>query len=460
MAFNQATFAPIGAQSADTPKLFAYKTTDDINTVTAANYFNDKRFQFSAGDIIMASISGSLSIINVTSASASGVTTSITESPVKELLINSKSDFPDPVAGDITLEAETLYRLGNDIDLGTDRLILSEDTVVSGVESLVITLTYTGTGDMFTGVNVVNRISNLTIDCPNGRILNWSTNVFKLFRMNDVTIKACDKIALMNSVGGAAVCRFTNVSPAEVTTDGIELTGDWNTFFHEVSSGTLSGGAYFNLGTATFDAFIVDLPLVSLAAGTNLISGASGSANINSGGIGLVTRALTSGAGTPLDGVSVEDALWSFKDNDDIADTRPDGLLSLQGNATATVIAVAGTPVLVAGTWVVERASQFTGTTAGRLTYNGGKAATLPVIGSFTVEPVSGGAVNVSIEVAIDGSVVANSKRTSNTSAGNPASITIPWQEVFSTASFIEFFVTNEDTTVNVLVSSGTGRVN
>jgi hypothetical protein len=132
----------------------------------------------------------------------------------------------------------------------------------------------------------------------------------------------------------------------------------------------------------------------------------------------------------------------------------------MQSNATATVIAVAGTPVLVAGTWVVERSSQMTGTTAGRLTYDGGKDATLPITGSFTVEPVSGGAVNISIEVAIDGSVVPNSKRTANSSAGNPASITIPWQEIFATATFVEYFVTNETSTVNILASSATGRVN
>jgi hypothetical protein len=132
----------------------------------------------------------------------------------------------------------------------------------------------------------------------------------------------------------------------------------------------------------------------------------------------------------------------------------------MQGNAVNTVIAVAGTPVLIAGTWVVERASQFTGTTAGRLTYDGGKDATLPITGSFTVEPASGGAVNISIEVAIDGSVIPGSKRTGNTSAGNPISITVPWQEVFSTATFIEYFVTNETTTVDILVSSAVGRVN
>ncbi len=398
--------------------------------------------------------------INVSAAGDSiQIATTATAASTKTVIIAVESDFPAPSAGVITLVADTQYLLVQDITT-SNRFVMQELTTVTGTESLNITFAYTGTGDMFTGVNVANRISHLTIDCPNGRILNWSTNVSRLFRMNDITIKSCDKIAIMNSVGGVAICRFTNVSPAEVTTDGIELTGDWNTFLHEVSAATINGGAYFNLGTATFDAFIVDLPLVNLAGGTNLISGASGSANINTGGIGLVTRALTSGAGVPLSGVSVDDALWHFQNNDDIADTRADGLLSMQSNAVNTVISVQGTPVLVAGTWVIESTSQMTGTTAGKLTYNGGKEARLPITASVTIEPVSGGTITVSACIAINGSVIVNSKREASASPGGAASITVPWQENFSTTDTVEIFVANESSTVDLLVSSAIHRMN
>jgi hypothetical protein len=227
-----------------------------------------------------------------------------------------------------------------------------------------------------------------------------------------------------------------------------------------VSATNITGGTLFNFGSATFSSIVLDLILADLGAGTTLISGAASSANINAGGTAIVTRLLTSGAGTILSTITVNDALWNFFHNDDIADTRPDGLLSMQSNATATVIAVAGTPVLVAGTWVVERASQFSGTVAGRLTYNGGKNVTVPITASLTVEPASGGSTDISIEVAVNGTVVSNSKRTGNASAGNPTSITIPWQEVLSTTNFIEIFVANEGGTVNILVSSAILRVN
>lgn len=384
----------------------------------------------------------------------------LTGTPVstKTVVVNELSDLPTPDTGVITLADDTEYLFTNDVSIGTDRLVMGDNTAVKGSESILITLTYTGTGDMFTMADKTNRISNLTLSCASGRLINWSCTVLKIFRMNDVSISSCDKFGIFAGVSG--ILRFTNVSPAAIATDGLEFTGDFRSFLWEVSAATVSGGALFNLGAATFDSFIANTILATINAGANLISGAAASANINAGGIGLVDTMRISGVGTPLSGVSVDDALWEFRQNDDIADTRPDGLLSMQGNATNTVIAVAGTPVLIAGTWSVERASQMTGTTGGRLTYNGGKDATLPITGSFTVNPASGGTVNISIETAINGVVVPNSKRTASASAAVTASITIPWQEVLSTTDFVEHFVTNEDSTVDVLVSSGTQRVN
>ena len=398
--------------------------------------------------------------INIASTGDSIQITSVTAvASSKTVVISVESDFPAAVAGVITLAADTQYLIVQDISTA-NRFIMNDKTTIQGTDSVNITFTYSGTGDMFTGVNTVNRISKLAINCPNGRFLTWLTNVFKILRMVDITIVACDKVALMNSIGGVGVCRFTNVSPASIATDGVEITGDWNSFLYEVSAANLTAGSYFNLGTATFDSFIIDVILINLAAGANLISGATGSANINTGGIGLVTRVLSSGAGSVLSGVTSDDALWNFQNNDDIPDTRPDGLLSMQGNATNTVIASSGVGVLVAGTWAIETFSQFTGTTAGRLTYDGGKDAKLPITASVTVEPVSGGTQDMGVQVAINGTMIANSKRVSATSSGNPITIDMHWQEVLSTIDFVEVFVSNESGTTNVLVSSAILRVN
>lgn len=386
------------------------------------------------------------------------ISTSAVAVSTKTIIINEISDFPAAVAGVITLLDDREYLLTNDINLGTDRLVMGDNTAVKGTESILITLTYTGTGDMFTMIDQTNRISNMSISCANGRIINWSSTSLKIFRMNDVSITSCDRFGLFNAVDG--ILRFTNVSPAAIATDGLEFQGDYRSFLYEVSASTISGGALFNLGTATFDSFIATTVLATLNAGTNLLSGVAASANINAGGTGQVDTMRINGAGTPLSTINPDDALWVFLHNDDIRDTRPDALISLQSNATATVIAGAGTPVLVAGTWTLEGDSQFTSTTGGRMTYNGGKDVRLPMMFSCTVNPVSGGSVSISTEVAINGTVVPNSKRTANASPAAAASITMPWQETLSPTDFVEVFVTNEDSTVDILVSSATGRVN
>lgn len=376
----------------------------------------------------------------------------------QRVVVSELADFPTPVAGVITLVASTQYFLTESVSLGTNRIVMADSSAITGIESTITTLTYTGTGDMITMSNITARVNNITLSAALGRVYNWSDTSIKVGRFNDVSIAACQKIGIFSGTFG--ILRFTNHSVSNAVIDGAEFTGNFRSLLWEVSAVTMTAGALFNLGTATFDSFIATTVLATLNGTSNFISGAVSSANINANGDGLVTANRLSGAGTPLSGVTVDDALWNFFHNDDIADTRPDGLLSMQANATNTLIAVAGTPVLIAGTWVVERNSQTTGTTAGRTTYDGGKDVTVPLTGSFTVEPASGGAVSISIEVAINGSVVANSKRTASTSAGNPTSITVLWQEVLSTTDFVEYFVTNETTTVDILVSAAVERMN
>ena len=375
---------------------------------------------------------------------------------IKAVVVNVKADFPAPSAGVITLAANTTYLMGDDVNVGTDRFVFSDRSVLSGFESLNITLTYTGTGDLFTMVDTTNRVNNMFISAVNGRIFNWTSTSGLELRVTDVQ-STSGSYGIFN--GSSSILRFTNISPV-MATDGLEFQGSWASVLWEVSGAAINGGIFFDLGTATFRSFIIDKILMTLAGGTTFFSGLTGSANIQAGGIGTIINTRINGAGTSLAGITTSDALWEFFHNDDIADTRPDGLLSLQGNAVNTVIASFGTPVLIAGTWVVERTSQFTGTTGGRLTYDGGKDITIPITGSITIVPVSGGAVNVSVEVAVDGVVIPNSKRTASASSGNPTSITVPWQEVLSTSGFGELFVTNEDSAVDLLVSSAILRVN
>jgi hypothetical protein len=202
---------------------------------------------------------------------------------------------------------------------------------------------------------------------------------------------------------------------------------------------------------------LVDL----IGVGTFFISGQTASANILAGGIGTVLNTRIQGAGTPLSNISPDDDLWQFLVNDDIRDTRTDALLSLSSNALETTISVINTPVKVNGgtAWVDESTSQFTIDTNGRATYTGGKDARLPISISSTIAMASGGAKNITVYVAINGSIIAASGATGSvsTTAGRIGTI---WQETFQPNDFVELFVENNSDTTNIVVTDSVLRVN
>jgi len=392
-------------------------------------------------------------------ASLNQIQISLTSDPTagSTIIISQISDFPAPVVGVITLAASTDYLIVANITT-TNRFILQNDTLVRAVDSSQVRLTYTGTGDMFTSLDASNKITQISITCTTGSFLNIkSTTGAHVFQLVNMTVDSCDKIGVLD---GLFATQFTDVAFLSIVTDGVQFVGAHGLFLAQTDLSIIAAGSLFDLGTATFDTFSYGSSQVALGGTSIMLKGATGSANINAGGLGTILNTRITGTGIPLSGITTDDALWQFLLNDDIADTRPDGLLSLQSNATNTVIATAGVGVLVAGTWVVETTSQMTGTTAGRLTYDGGKDAKLPISGSVTIEPASGGAQTLGVQVAINGTVIANSLQIATTSASNPTNIPINWQENLSPADFVELFVSNISTTTDVLVSTAVLRVN
>lgn len=374
----------------------------------------------------------------------------------KAKYVNSVSDLPTPIAGVITLAANTTYFLANDINVSANRFVFSDRSILRGLESLNITLTYTGTGDLFTMSNVTSRVGDMTVSATSGRLFNWTDTLGLELRVVNLQSTSAQYGTF---TGALSILRFTNVSPV-FTTGGLTFAGSWASVLWEVSGAGVLGGTFFDLGTATFNSILVDKTLMTLAAGTTFLSGLADSGNILAGGVGTVLLTRIGGTGTPLSGITVDDALWEFFHNDEIADTRPDGLLSMQGNTTETVIATATVPVLVAGTWVVERASQFTGDVNGRLTYNGGKPVTVPITAGVSAEPASGTNKTIGAFIAINGTAVANSRATTRTDAGDPKRITVIWQAVLQPDDYVEVFVSNETDTVNVLVTDAVHRIN
>jgi hypothetical protein len=141
-----------------------------------------------------------------------------------------------------------------------------------------------------------------------------------------------------------------------------------------------------------------------------------------------------------------------------VADTIVDGLVSMQDNATATTIAVTSTPVLVAGTWVSQKTSTVTATTAGRLTYTGGTAIDIKIDASISLAPSSASAQNLSLFIAKNGTVIAGSEISSVVTTAVEQSLSTSWVLSFATNDYVELFVQNDTSTDNIVVSRATFR--
>ena len=373
------------------------------------------------------------------------------------VIINEISDFPTAVGGVITLADDTDYFLTNDMTTA-DRFVMGENCQIRSVGTVITTLTCTNVAAMFTCEDCNIRYRQITLAHPNGPLFAVTSSTGA-----GIGIVFADNVVFIGDTFGSVSCRIFSIATAGLvfTSGGLTLTATTMDVLG-INSSTiiLLGGTAVDLGTTIFENVALDNLFVTLAAGTTFLDGALASANITAGGNGDVMGCTFTGTGTTLNNISSSDSRWFFSGNNTITDTRTDVLLSMQANATATTIGTQSVPVLVAGTWVVELESQMTGTTAGRGTLDLNHSSKLPLLGSVTVAPVSGGSKLLGVCWAVNGTNVTNSLITANASSGVQTAIAVPWQVVMDPTDYVELWVSNETDTTDILVSSAVLRVN
>lgn len=371
----------------------------------------------------------------------------------KTVIVNDINDFPAAVGGIITLADDTEYAVRNDITTA-NRFIMGNNTVLNGADSVVTKLTYTGAGIMFTSVNDNFTIRNINLDCSSGTFLDFNGTGAEVFQILSVVITA-DTLGTIDSFEGV---HFDDVQFI-VTTTGFTFGGSNGVILLEANYLTLTAGIMYDLGTATFNGFSITDSFATLNGASIFVSGLASSGNINAAGLGAVHNCRFFGTGTPLQNIDYTDLRWQLFINDDIQDTHSDCLVSQIGNVTATAIAVAGTPVKLAGTWTEEHASHFSADATGKITYTGIKNDHFDVTFSFTGDPVSGTNKDIKYYLFLNGVEITNSAAGANISNGDPKRVTLIWRIGLTTGDYLEAFVENNTDTVNVLVTDAVLRV-
>jgi hypothetical protein len=381
--------------------------------------------------------------------------------PLNITVINSESDFPVQDESTITLTSGR-YLIGGVITT-SKRFIIQDGVDISAGSTASLTLTYTGTGDMFTSVNSNWSLTDITYSCPNGRVFNCSgTGIWLNERTSCVDVK---DIGVFTGVGFSNI-NFTNFNFLNCTGQGLQLFG---TFFvtHLTKmyiNSTSSSFIGIDIGTSiSSDLEFRDIEMYGVSGGIAL-KGATSSANVVVGSLATVKDCTLSGGYiTPLSGITPTDIRWDFSGNAVVEDTIEDALIYFNSNTTPTVITSASSDgtnaVNINAVWLMGRLSKFSATSEGLITYLGERPITVPVDVTVNVTGTTGSTQEVNTYLYKNGVVIPATKRGDEVTNTRGKQLFTPWQMTFHQGDTLRVKIENESSTNNLICTQGVLRV-
>lgn len=132
-------------------------------------------------------------------------------------------------------------------------------------------------------------------------------------------------------------------------------------------------------------------------------------------------------------------------------DSTSQASLSLTGNALETVISSIGVAVKINAVFILNGDERFITDTTGRLTYIGLEDVAFDIHVVPFYGPATGGTVNLSSYIALNGTVVTDTRGRTTASSSDRSQSTSLSLKVLSTGDFIEGFVANDDATTNIV---------
>lgn len=373
------------------------------------------------------------------------VATSAVPVSTKTVIVNEIADFPAASGGVITLADDTEYRLTNSLST-VNSFILGDNCVVSGSDDVITSLTYTGTGTMFTSSESTNKIKELACVCTSGTFLAWAAtaSAAKNFQILSSSITC-------GTIGSASGFRLLSAFRVrwEATVGGLSLSG--SNAFLDMSSQVviMTNGTFLDLDAATFSGVSFQSAYAIMSAGTYILDGLADSGNINALGTGAVFNVRLLGDGTFLNNISQTDPLWEFELNDGV----PDSISSVlsHNDALTVTIASVNTPAILGATWDSSHISRFVATAGGRFTYTG-KGAHLNLAATITADIVTGTKISCTFYFFKNGVAIPDSAVQRDFTAGNSGNFGMLWAEDLETDDYIEVFAENNDSTANITI--------
>jgi len=381
------------------------------------------------------------------------------------VVINSESDFPTQDATTITLEANTIYRIGTPITTAK-KFIIQNGASLTSESTFALGIIYTGVEGMFTSTNTSYIISDIAVSCPNGTLVEFNGDGISIIERIAVVETKNLGVFNGNGINNFCNCNWSNCNFGNITGQGLVFTGNINILsytkiFNVSSSATHIG---INLGTSVFQTIEIRDYEAFGVSGSVAISGLPNSGNLAAGKLATVDSCGLNGIlMTPLQGLTITDVRWVFTGCNGVEDTVEDCLLHFRGSTTETTIVDpsedGSNAVKVNAVWSANRFSKFTYTTDGRITYLGERPVTVPVDVSLHLISVGGGSITAAVYIKMNDGLIYDTGSTVDISGNTSKNIHIPWQVTFSPNDWFEIWIENTTNSNNIIVKQGIVRV-
>jgi hypothetical protein len=331
--------------------------------------------------------------------------------------VNELSDLPTPVSGVITLVANYTYLFLKHIDLLGSRLVCGQNTVIVGWSSENCSISSTG-------LSGATALITSTYSLPIRSISFTHALVFDL--QGDINTTALDwfGVNLLNCTSGGTIKDYANFVMSDcafLNSGGFNFDG---------TIGTIGfSNSLFNTATGTTAINILSTCNVSRRLRIIYSSFVIGSGET---GVNFSTSATVSdekyildtinfsGGGTYTSGVLNTSNKALFVNCVGIANTATRGFMYMINNGTDTTIGGANVNVWVKalGTTTADTANSKFDHASNRLTYTGAFNQSFLVTANTAVRSGSSNQ-NISIGIAKNGTILANSEMTIRTSTSN-----------------------------------------
>ena len=315
--------------------------------------------------------------------------------------VNSLSDLPIPSGGKYVLAANTMYAINVSLNIATDYLECSNNTIITGTSSFISQIIYTGTGGAIRGTDVTVSFNRITFIANNaaGKVFDFSNAAkTKYFVLKDSVIASSTEAGLVSGYFVTAIDYINHIGNA----DGWQFEGNTHLILTDLLFDQTNAGKYIDCPTGTFEDIVISRCHFDVNVTVTGID-INAAAIVLSNGANILDNVLE-GAGTLYTGFSVSDLKFNVKSNRGIPNFVSTGSMYWENQTgTMTLAASDGWKKITGNTSIASGLKRFSHTSPNRLTYIGKESKSIKVNVSLTAYYATGGAFISSIGIAKNG---------------------------------------------------------